>query len=87
MLSTADDRHPLIARRGLLLAGAAAGTAGALGLWPRMSRAEAAWPSKSVRFVVPFAPGGSSEIVARSTAAELSKTLGQNVYVDNKPGA
>ena len=87
ILSTADDRHPLIARRRLLLAGAAAGTAGALGLWPRMSRAEAAWPSKSVRFVVPFAPGGSSEIVARSTAAELSKTLGQNVYVDNKPGA
>lgn len=45
------------------------------------------WPSKSIRFVVPFAPGGSSEIVARSTAAELSKTIGQSVFVDNKPGA
>lgn len=36
---------------------------------------------------MPFAPGGSSEIVARSTAAELTKTLGQSVFVDNKPGA
>ena len=57
------------------------------GLLPAASWAQTAWPSKSVRFVVPFAPGGSSEIVARSTAAELSKTLGQSVFVDNKPGA
>ena len=45
-----------------------------------------AWPSKPIRLVVPFAPGGSSEIVARSTAVEMARLLGQNVFVDNKPG-
>ena len=51
------------------------------------ARAQSAWPSKAIRFVVPFAPGGSSEIVARTLAVEMSKSIGQSVYVDNKPGA
>jgi tripartite-type tricarboxylate transporter receptor subunit TctC len=44
------------------------------------------WPTKSIRFVVPFAPGGTSEIVARSVAQELTTILGQTVFVENKPG-
>lgn len=45
-----------------------------------------AWPTKPVRFVVPFAPGGTSEIVARAISVELTKQLGQSVFVENKPG-
>ena len=44
------------------------------------------WPHKPLRLVVPFAPGGSSEIVARAVAGEMARTIGQNVFVDNKPG-
>jgi tripartite-type tricarboxylate transporter receptor subunit TctC len=51
------------------------------------ARAADAWPSRPLRLVVPFAPGGSSEIVARAIAGEMSKSIGQNVFVDNKPGA
>jgi len=44
------------------------------------------FPTKPIRLVVPFAPGGSSSIVARSVAAEMEKGLGQSIIVDNKPG-
>jgi tripartite-type tricarboxylate transporter receptor subunit TctC len=65
----------------------AAGAASAMGLcWPQ-AQAQSNWPNKPLRLVVPFATGGSSEIVARAIAAELAKTIGQSVFVDNKPGA
>ena len=75
-----------MADRRLILQSGLAGAAGSLlGLGPAAAQSPS-WPSRSVRLVVPFAPGGSSEIVARATALELTKTLGQTVYVENKPG-
>ena len=45
------------------------------------------YPTKPVRFIVGTAPGGSTDTIARIVAQELSKTWGQNVVVDNRPGA
>ena len=46
-----------------------------------------AWPTRPVRLVVPYAPGGSTDTVARITADRLSKTWGQQLVIENKPGA
>jgi tripartite-type tricarboxylate transporter receptor subunit TctC len=46
-----------------------------------------AWPSKSIRFVIPYPPGGASDVTARTLGIKLSEALGQPVVIDNRPGA
>ncbi len=71
-------RRELLAAGTALLSGAAA---------PLAALAQAGWPARPVRIVVPFAAGGTTDILARALAPELQRAFGQPVVVDNKPGA
>jgi len=70
-------------RRRTLLTGIAAGLAlpGSGLLW-----AQGAWPNKPIRYIVPFAPGGTTDILARVVGEKLGAVLGQTIVVDNRPG-
>jgi len=49
--------------------------------------AQAPYPNKTIRVLIPYAPGGLTDVVARHYAEQLRKSLGQNILVENKPGA
>jgi tripartite-type tricarboxylate transporter receptor subunit TctC len=70
----------LLTRRHLLIAAALLSLGGP-------SLAQDAWPSKPVRIVVPFAPGGSTDVVARMVGQKLSTVWGQPVVIENRAGA
>lgn len=77
-------RHPISAtRRALLVAGASLSAAALL---PGPAQAQAGWPARPIKMIVPFGPGASTDTVARFVAAKLSARLGQQVVVENKVG-
>jgi tripartite-type tricarboxylate transporter receptor subunit TctC len=75
----------MITRRHLV--GLAAASALAPTISPRIARAQQAWPNRVVKLVAPFPPGGGTDVVARILTNRLSEVWGQQVIVENKPGA
>lgn len=75
-------------RRQLVKLSAASASLGLLGAFPSTSFGEEkSYPNKPIRFVVPFTPGGSTDIIARSIGQQLTEAWGQPVIVDNVSGA
>ena len=76
-----------IAQRRVAIKSFAYGLIIATNLIAIQAHSQPAWPSKPVKIVVPFAPGGTTDILARAMAPELSKAFGQSFIVENRAGA
>lgn len=83
-MSASNSTSARLSRRSLLIGGATA--LGALPLLPRGAKA-ADWPTRPVKFVVPFSAGGTTDILARLVAQKMSEEYGQQFIVENKTGA
>lgn len=59
----------------------------ALGLHTSVSFAQDGWPAKPITLIVPFAPGGNTDLLARTIAPKLGEKLGKSVIIENRPGA
>lgn len=53
---------------------------------PAIGRAQAAWPARNLRIIVPFSPGGASDIIIRPVAERLERALGRSVVIENRAG-
>lgn len=62
-------------------------TAGTIGLWPRAAPAQGKYPERPIRLVVPFAPGGETDLIGRLWAQKVAPHLGGSIVVENKAGA
>jgi tripartite-type tricarboxylate transporter receptor subunit TctC len=80
-LNTPDSLKMLNTRRLFIATAAALALAGTSSAWSQ------AWPTKPVKIVVPFAPGGSTDVVARMLGQKLGETWGQSVIIENRSGA
>ena len=68
----------MLSRRNFLIAASAA---------PAIARAQSAWPTKPIRWIVNFPPAGAADILSRTLADWFGNRLGQPIVVENKPGA
>lgn len=87
ILNTGRTRMPMLFERKKRTSPSLFAVAALLLVWFSAGDAMASYPERAVRIVVPFAPGGGTDVVARTLAQEMARDLGVSVVIENKPGA